>query len=257
MRAERVIVLLLLLGAVGAGAAPRVLLPSGREVEGTAVQADENGQIFLTTGQGRLTFPPGTTVITDPPPAFESAQRELAAGRHAAAASLLKGVIAEYRFLGWDRQAERLLAEALIGQGAFAEAAPLYEKVFAHTPAALNDADARIHYLEALQQTGADAKLAAELETVIRSGPRAAAARAQLMRGAARLAAGDAGAAVMDFMRTADLFRDVPVTRPEALYWTGEALAALGDARAREYYQLTVDAFGDSPFAARAREKLR
>lgn len=242
--------LLLLFGAT-AMAAPRVLLPNGKTVTGTAIAADEKGQILLTTATGTLTFPPGTTISVDEPAAFKQAGQLIERKRYDEAIPLLAEVIRTYRFLVWDRRAERLLADTQFAAGQDEAAILTYERIFAYDPSVKEEHVAYNSYLVALQRSGNVEKLLPILDVAIRTGPRETAASAQLMRGKARVEAGDAELALLDFMRTADLFRDVPDTQAEAVYLTATTLNKLSDGRAQEYAKRLREEFGDSPWVAK------
>jgi tetratricopeptide (TPR) repeat protein len=242
--------LLLLFGATAA-AAPRVILPSGKTVTGTAIKADEEGQILLTTAQGILTFPAGTTIVVDEPAAFTRAREFMARKRYAEAIKLFAEVMRTHRFLVWDRRAEGLLAEAQFMAGDDEAAILTYERILAYSPALKDEPTAYNRYLTALQRSGNVAKLLPLLDVAIRTGPRETAARAQLMRGKARLAADEPDAAVLDFMRTADLFRDIAEAQAEAVFYTATTLEQLKDGRAQEYIERMGEEFSDSPFATR------
>lgn len=237
-------------------AAPKVILPTGQTVEGTEITADEQGTFYLTTAQGTLTFPAGTTVVVDKPEAYERAEALLERGQPGAAIPLLAEVIKAYRFLNWDRPAERLLADAQYGSGAYEDAVMTYEAVFVHSPPVAGDSGARANYLEALLQINAIDKLRPLLSETVATGKRDVAAKALMMRGRLLQAKGETGDALFDFMCVAELFRDMPDYQPEALYRTGKLLAGLGDGRSRDYFQRVIDDFANSSYAGKAKQEL-
>ena len=90
----------------------------------------------------------------------------------------------------------------------------------------------------------------------IASGSREAAARAQVVRGDMKAAGGQYEEALLDYLRTAILFRAQTAVLPEATYKTAVALKNLNDPRAAEYFQKVIDEFPKSEFAEQAREQL-
>jgi TolA-binding protein len=236
---------------------PYVVLPNGRKVEGTEVRATREGQIILTTPEGRSTFDPGTQVVMDAPAAYTQAVQQLKQKQFAEAADLLKKVVSDYQFLGWDLKANRLLPGALVGQGRAAEAVPIYEELFKAQPDAERDEAVRSGYLRALAATGAAEKLEPILDQAIRGGPRPAAAVAQVLRGDVRMARDDIEDALLDYLRTAEFFRDAPEVVAEATFKTAECFEKLRDSeRATAYYSRVVTDFPDSPYASRAKAKV-
>ena len=83
------------------------------------------------------------------------------------------------------------------------------------------------------------------------------AARARLGLGRLALAGGDAEAALSEFLKVALLYANEEEVG-EALYLAGTCLEEMGDEdRAREQYGELLERYGSTPFAARARERLR
>jgi tetratricopeptide (TPR) repeat protein len=151
------------------------------------------------------------------------------------AAVVLEKTAQAYRFLGWDKQALGLLGRARLNLGEAEAAAAAFEKLFAISPESRDDGEVMTRYLRALFRKGDDEKLLPLLAEVIADGPRPAAAMAQMMRGKRRMAAGETRLALMDFMRTADLFRDEKEQQAEACAMTAECLEKLGEPGADEY----------------------
>jgi tetratricopeptide (TPR) repeat protein len=244
----------LLMGGV-AVAAPYVILPTGQKVEGTRIKAGADGQIVLTTADGQLSFPKGTKVFVDEPVEYGQALGLLEKRQYDEAAKLLGKVIDEYRFLGWDRKARNLQATAYANKGDFKSALAAYDALFAEFPDARKDDEAQYGYLKSLAGAGDREKMAPLLDEVIRTGPRRAAALAQVIRGNQKFSDGQVAEALLDFVRTADFFRDVPDVQAEASFMAGECLSKMGDARAAQYYETVTKEFAQSPFAKRIRER--
>lgn len=235
-------------------AAPYVVLPNGQKVQGSSVKVADGGQILLTTPKGVLTFPKGTSVFVDEPPAYGRAVTLMEQGQYGEAASLLEGITVEYRMLQWDKRARKLLADAYLKSDQFDKAVATYEQVFKESPD-VDDGESRANYLKALMGSGEYDKLAPLLDKAIAESPRSVAAQAQMMRGKMRLDAGDVEGALFDFMRTAVFFRQQEAVLPEATFRTAQCLEKMGNDRAGEFYARVVSEFPDSPFAAQARQK--
>ena len=122
MKTTKLILIGLAIAAVAgtAWAAPYVEMPNGSRVAGTAIRALANGDINLTIEGGIRTFPKGSYLkaVADKPAEYDQAAAAIKAQKYDAAVPLLEGVVAKYRFLGWDVEASKLLAQALLGKGA-------------------------------------------------------------------------------------------------------------------------------------------
>ena len=241
--------------AAGALAAPYVILPSGEKVEGTALRADKDGAIVLTTSSGQMTFPKGTRAFVDPPGDYDKAVGFIQQRKFDDAITILERIAAQYRFLEWDVKARRLMGEAYLGKADYAGAIKNYEDLFRDAPDSRKDDDISVGYVKALINKGEKDKLGRLIDPTIASGPRKAAAWAQVYRGQQRLAQGDVDTALSDFLRTADLFQEVTDVQPEAVYMTGVCLEKLGDKRAADYYARVVKDYPDNPFAAKAKAR--
>ncbi|MCB1102957.1 MAG: hypothetical protein KDL10_11365, partial [Kiritimatiellae bacterium] len=95
-----------------------------------------------------------------------------------------------------------------------------------------------------------------DLEQVIATGSREQAARAQIMRGDAKMKRGLVEQAVMDYLRSAILFESETSVHPEALLKSAQGLEQLRDPRAKELYRKLVETYPQSPQAQQARGKL-
>jgi tetratricopeptide (TPR) repeat protein len=111
----------------------------------------------------------------------------------------------------------------------------------------------RANYMQALLGAGKIKETAALVDEDIASGSREAAARAQIVRGDMKAAAGQYEEALLDYLRTVLLFKDQAAVQPEATYKTAVALKKLNDPRATEYFEKVLDEFPDSEFAAMAK----
>jgi len=233
-------------------AAPYVVLPSGKKVQGSSVRANDEGQILLTTPQGVLTFPKGTTVVMSEPPEYLRAFQLIQQQQYEKAAETLEQVIRDYKFLQWDRKAKKALPQVYLKKSDYLNAVSKFEEVMKEMPGSLDEEEFRVGYLKALMGSGAHEKLKPLLNRTIRESPRNVAALAQMMRAELSWSAGEFEGALYDFMRTAEFFKDVADLQAEAYYRTGECLEKIGDPRAAEFYGFIVREHPGSPFAAKA-----
>lgn len=250
--------LVFLMGAAGIGQAanPAVLLPDGRRVEGTEVRATRDGTIYLTTAAGRVEYPKGTRVVMDEPLDLQRAVDLIQKQQFGEASAVLEKVAADYRFLGWDQKAIRFLAVSHAGNRAWTKAVATYEQLLAEFPEAESDGAVRSGYLEALAEAGEKEKVEPRLAQAIAGGTREEAARAQMIRSAYRMAAGDVEGALYDAIRTFRFFKEFTGLAAEGAFRAGEALDKLGEPdQARAYYDQLVREFPESVYAARAKVK--
>ena len=262
MKTTKLIGIALALAAVAgmAGAAPYVELPNGSRVAGTAIRALANGDVNLTTDVGIRTFPKGTYVkaVADKPAEYDQAAAAIKGQKYDAAVPLLEGIVAKYRYLGWDVEASKLLAQALLGKGDAEGAVKAYEQLFLLAPAEKQNADAAWGMRRAMLKAKQYPALIRQLDAVAAAGVRAEAARAQTMRGDIQLDQNNVELAAMDYLRTAILFADVndAAILGEATYKAAAALEQLRDPRAKDMYKKVATEFKASPYAAQAAGKL-
>ena len=181
-----------------------VEMPSGQKIKGTEISASADGDVTLVTATGqKMVFRKGRyrRAVADKPPGLARAEKLLAAGQTDEAVALLEKVKADFRFLSWDRQAIRLLADHYLEAGQFAEAAKEFQSL--DNP----NAQEREKCRQALIGAGRADAVLPELEKEIASGSREAAARAYLMRGDLRAAGGDAEGARRDWLKVATFFK--------------------------------------------------
>lgn len=246
--------------AGAAGAAPYVELPNGTRVTGSAIRALANGDINLTMDMGLRTFPKGSYVkaVADKPAEYDQAAAALKAQKFDAAIPLLQSIVAKYRYLGWDAEASKLLAQALLGKGDAEGAVKVFEQLFLTSPAEKQNADTVWGLRRAMLKAKQYPALIRQLDAVAAAGNRSDAARAQTMRGDIELDQNHVELAAIDYLRTAILFADVrdPVLLGEATYKAAAALEQLRDPRAKDLYKKVVSEYGASPYAAQARGKI-
>ena len=248
------------LAAGAAGAAPYVVLSNGQQVQGSAIRALANGDINLTMDMGMRTFPKGSYVkaVADKPAEYDQAAAAIKAQKFDAAVPLLEGIVAKYRYLGWDVEASKLLAQALLGKGDAEGAVKAYEQLFLVAPAEKQNADAAWGMRRAMLKAKQYPALIRQLDAVAAAGNRPEAARAQTMRGDIQLDQNNVELAALDYLRTAILFADVKdaAILGEATYKAAAALEQLRDPRAKDMYKKVATEFKTSPYAAQAAGKL-
>jgi len=237
-------------------AAPFVINSAGNRVNGSAIRSAADGTVLLTTPNGQtLTFRPGTyrQAFADKPKEVFQVEKLAKKGALAAAAEILRRVKEEYRFLGWDQRASLMLARVYLPLKQFEDAAREYEALFAVQPGLKAVPKERANYMQALLGANRLREVGVMVDEDIASGSREAAARAQIVRGDMKAAAGQQEEALLDYLRTAILFRSQTAVLPEATYKTAAALKKMNDPRAAEYFQKVIDEFPDSEFAEMAK----
>lgn len=254
--AGAVAVLAFLASALASGAA-YVITTQGARVDGTDIRAKSDGEIILTTAVGTRTFLRGQYLkaVADKPAEIDQAVKLVEAKRFDEAAKMLEDVILKYRYLDWDNQARAMLPKIYTAKGDPAGAAAAYDKLFAAAPKAREEADLLWAYRDALLNSKQFDKLERDLDAVIAGGDRAAAARAQIMRGDVRAAQNQLEAAALDYLRTVVLFAGEAASQPAALLKAGTTLEKLRDPRAKDMLNKLVNEYPDSPEAAQARAK--
>ena len=237
-------------------AAPFVINSAGQQIDGAAIQSSPDGTILLTTPNGQvLTFRAGTykQAFADKPKEMFQVEALAKGGDLAASAAILRRVKEQYAFLGWDLRAGQMLARVELAQKHFEAAVAEYESLFAAQPQLKTIPAERANYMQALLGAGRIKETSALIDEDIASGSREAAARAQVVRGDLKAANGQYEEALLDYLRTALLFKDQSAVLPEATYKTAVALKKLNDPRAADYFQKVIKEFPDSEFAEMAK----
>jgi tetratricopeptide (TPR) repeat protein len=243
---------------LAAPAAPYVVLKSGQQVPGVSIRAKADGSVVLTRADGQqlvLTRDQYTQAVADRPPEFDAGLKAVQGQKFDEAIPLLKKVVDEYKYLAWDERALVVLGRAYAGKKDHASAIAAYEELFRGNPAAEKEAAVMWGYLEALLGAGQAARLEPRLDQMIREGARPDAARAQMMRGDVKAAAGQLEAAALDYLRTVLFFKKEADVQPEAHLRVAETLEKMRDNRAKEWYRRLAEDFPGSPQAAAAKGK--
>lgn len=228
---------------------PYVVSPSsGEKIEGRGIERGPNGEILLRTDNARMTFPPDVVFYVPEPPEYGRAVNLLQQRNYEEAIRVLDGMIEKYADLQWDRRGRVLLAGAYYDKGEFDRSADLYQRIARENPSALDDEIVLNRYLEALRKSAREEALMAAIRDTVRNRSRSAAARAQMMRARIHMEKNAAEAALLDFMRTAELFVDVEEFQEEALAGTARAFERLEDSRAETYLSRLKENYPDSRF---------
>ena len=237
-------------------AAPFVINSAGTKIEGSAIQSTADGTVTLTTSQGQnLTFRTGAyrQASADKPKEMGQVEALVKSGDFTGAATLLRRIKEQYRFLGWDQRAGQLLARVELAQKNFKASAVEYEALFAAQPQLKSVPAERANYMQALVGSHRVKEAATMIDEDIASGSRDAAARAQIVRGDMKAAAGQYEEALLDYLRTVLLFKEQTNVLSEATYKTAVALKKLNDPRATEYFQKVINEFPESEFSIKAK----
>jgi len=248
---KKISLIIILLGSLAQGA-PFVINSAGSRVNGSAIKSAPDGTILLTTLNGQtLTFRKGTyrQAFADKPPELERVGNLLKQNDLPAVAQILRRVKENYKFLGWDSRASLMLARVYLPLKKFEDSAREYEELFAVQPKLKQNLKERSNYMQALLGSKRIQEVATMIDEDIASGSREAAARAQIVRGDMKAAGGQHEEALLDYLRTAILFKAQTAVLPEATYKTALALKKLNDPRAAEYFQKVIDEFPKSEFA--------
>ena len=241
-------------------AAPFVINSAGNQVNGAAIQSAPDGTILLTTLNGQtLTFRKGTyrQAFADKPKEMFQVEQMVKQKNLIAVVEILRRVKEKYQFLGWDQRASLMLARVYLPLKQFEDSAREYEELFALQPGLKKAPKERANYMQALLGAGRTAEVAQMIDEDIASGSREAAARAQVVRGDMKAAGGQYEEALLDYLRTAILFKAQKDVLPEATYKTAVALKNLNDPRAAEYFQKVMDEFPKSEFAELAKGEMK
>jgi tetratricopeptide (TPR) repeat protein len=238
--------------------AATVILSNGNRIDGTDVRAMRNGDVVLSTPSGQRTFARGTytKAIADKPAAYDQARSLAGQGRQDEAIGLLEDIATQYRFLDWDNNALMAIAQIESSRNNHAKAVETYERLVSQSPELREESNVQWAYRDALLKAGLHDKLTPSLDQAIKSGSRADAARAQIMRGDIRMAKGEIEPAAMDYLRSAILFENEKDVQPEALLKAGQALDKLRDPRAKDMYRRLVEGYPQSSQAQEARARM-
>lgn len=244
--------------AAGAGAARAqsadtafIILRDQRQIDGTAVRVNAQGDYVIRTGVGERTFPAAQVLeaVGAKPPEFDRAVAALRAGQLEQAVPVLERIAQQHRRLGWDDEANAALGRAFLRANDPPRAASALERI--SQPFLARRPDVRVALWDALIQAGRGAVVEPMLDEAIRGESRVLAAQAQIRRGDLKMSRRQIEEAAMDYLRTVVLFETQRDAQPEALFKAGMALRELRDPRAARMFETLAKDFADSEFAAR------
>lgn len=259
MKTMRTGLTICLAGMISAAtAAPYVVLQGNRRMEGISIRARADGAVILVTAQGPMEFPRSQIVqaVAVRPAELDHAIRAVHARQFDAAIPVLEKIVQDMRWLTWDEVAVLPLTRALMDKGEPARAVSAFEGVLRYRPDLDKNLDARWLYLRALAAAGKAGDLEPRLNALIQTGPRPEAARAQILRGDLRFAAGQFEAALLDYLRAVRFYEAERALMPEATLKVARSLDKLRDTRAGTWYKKVVDDYPASPEAVEAKGKL-
>ena len=182
-----------------------VINPVGRQIHGVKISATEDGAVTLTTASGQqMTFRKGQyrSAAADCPAALNKAEQLLQQGQGKQAVPLLKQVKREYRFLAWDQQAIRQLADYYLSSGQFAEAVDEFQSLENQ-----EEPIVQRKLREALMKSGKMELVLSVLNEDIAFGSRDVAAQAYLLRGELKAENGNVEGAKRDWLKVVTFFK--------------------------------------------------
>ncbi len=228
-----------------------IILRDQRQIDGTAVRVNAQGDYVIRTGVGERTFPAAQVLeaVGARPPEFDRAVAALRAGQLEQAVPVLERIAQQHRRLGWDDEANAALGRAFLRADDPQKAASALERI--SEPFLNRRPDVRVAQWDAMIAAGRGAAVEPKLDEAIRGGDRALAARAQIRRGDLKMSRRQIEEAAMDYLRTVVLFENQRDAQPEALFKAGMALRELRDPRASRMFETLASDFADSEFAAR------
>lgn len=226
--------------AVWPASAAYVIGADGRRMDGSDIRMKPNGQVVLTTARGQIFFAAGQyrQAVADRPPEYDKALQLFNAQKYAEAIPLLSGMVGRLRGLYWDEPAGVLLLKCQMATGDGLAAITSYDRLVAGNPKVAEDANIRDAYWQALLAAKQFERLAPLLAGVLAGASQPDAARAQMARGDMYAAQNRLEEAVMDYLRTALLFREVKGDgewQAEALFKAGETLQKIKDERGAQH----------------------
>jgi tetratricopeptide (TPR) repeat protein len=249
------------MAATAALAAPYVILPDGRKVEGQRIRALPDGTINLQTAQGTVSYQKGmyAKAVADRPAELDSALKAVQAQKYDEAVKALEKIAKDYRFLDWDVVAQKELAKALMAKGDGERAVAAFTELFKNSEEERNNTETQWLMRKAMLTAKQYSTLTKQLDAVVAGASREDAAKAQTMRGDVQKAQNNLEPALLDYLRTATLFDDVkdPNIQAEACFKAAQILETMRDPRAKELYKKVAEEYRSSPFAKAAAEKAR
>ena len=256
---NRWILMVVAAATVSATAAPYVVLKNSQRKEGAAIRAKPDGSIQLIDQQGQqFTFLREQYIqaVADKPATYDAAVAAVQSKKYDEAIPALQKIMADLRFLEWDKAAGLALAKAYQGKGDFENMIRTYDGLMKDYPALETDVEIGWAYREAILGAKQYARLEPMLTKLVSSENRTDAARAQVMRGDINAAQGKPEVAIRDYLRTILFFEREATVMPLALLRAAQGLERLRDPRAKEFYRRLAEEYAEAPEAALAKGKF-
>lgn len=204
---------------------------NGQQITGNILWKPVGKKYVITQKNGvevEVPFDEVAKVEVVRPKELEGAVSAVKSGKYAAAIPVLEKIAKGYAMLQWDEPATRYLAEAYLATDRAADAAKACETIISLRPEAAYMGELAMQYWTALLQTGKTAKLDDLVQKAARSGERATAARALVMRGDMLSAEKKYKEALEDgYLRVVVLYKNVKEVQPEAIYKAMQAFEAI------------------------------
>ena len=241
-----------LMSSFGVVHAGHLVLSSGKRIEGSGVRVNASGAYVIKTRAGDRAYPAHQVkeAVADKPGDYEKVMRLVNAKKYRQAIPMLEAIARQYRKVGWDDQANKVLGQIYLEQNNGAKAYDAFQKISTRF---LARPDVKLLYWKVLSASENISILEKELDIAIRdSRDRSLAARAQIMRGDLKMKRSQIEEAVLDYLRTVILFESEKKLQPEALFKAASALAKLRDCKAVILFDTLKKKYPNSPYALQA-----
>jgi tetratricopeptide (TPR) repeat protein len=228
-----------LAGVSAAMAANVMYLKNGSTIQAKSIQWREGAQEYRVEDFKNTVMPIPLAQVqrldVDKPVDFDRAKGMVEGGQAEAAVPILEKMVDEYRMRLWDNRARELLGKAYFQKRDYKKAGTILEELFKNALPGQITPELRRFYWETLMLIPErQSTLKKDIEATITSGSRDLAASAILMRAELYRNQGQKEDALVDYLKVAVLFEDVPAIHPEALYKAAEVLDEMRDPRAAE-----------------------
>jgi tetratricopeptide (TPR) repeat protein len=249
----------LMLVAASAQAANIIKKIGGSTIEAKSIKWLPSSQEYRVETSEGIILPMAAKEVEsleiDKPADMDKAEQLIKGGQVDSAIPLLEGIISGYTMLVWDNKAREALARAHVQKKDPKKAANVMEEMIKAVDPATVTREQRRLYWDILLAADRTSSLKKELDEAIATAPRETAALAQLMRGNMNRAGGQKEDALLDYLRTVILFKDVKDAQPEALFKAAEMMDELRDPRAGERRKELLQLYPDSEWAKKAAGK--
>jgi tetratricopeptide (TPR) repeat protein len=210
------------------------------------------GQYVVDTDKITMSFDKAKVARVEvaKPASYDKAVQLFNSGNFNEAIPLFQSIVSGYLMLGWDNKARDYMGQAYMKKKDYKNAVTVYNALFAAAlPSEITPATLK-RYQDALLATGEYDKLKKMIDDTIATGSRDNAAMAQITRGDISKKQGKTFDALMDYLRTVILFKNVEEAQPEALYKAAQCLEELRDPRADIFKKKLAQDYPQSTWAA-------